>query len=61
MVFIFYLFFFFLTKTEIIIATNITAIIAINPGQPKIATNLLPKDIIIPARITPRATALTLV
>ena len=61
MVFIFYLFFFFLTKTEIIIVTNITAIIAINPGQPKIATNLLPKDIIIPARITPRATALTLV
>ena len=49
------------TITEIIIATKITAIIAINPGQPKTATNLLPNDIIIPARITPRATALTLV
>ena len=58
----FYYFFFFLpTKTEISIATSITAIIAINPGQPKTATNLLPNDIIIPAKITPKATALTLV
>ena len=44
-----------------IIAANITAIIAIKPGQPKTATNLLPNDIIIPAKITPSATALTLV
>ena len=48
-------------KTEIITATIIIAIIAISPGQPKTATNLLPKDIIIPAKITPNATAVILV
>ena len=39
----------------------ITAIIAITPAQPKIATILLPNDIIIPANITPKATAVILV
>ena len=57
-----YLFFLFLPKTiDITIAIIITAIIAIKPGHPRTATNLLPKDIIIPAKITPSATALTLV
>ena len=46
-------------KTQIRI--RITAIIAINPGQPKIETTLLPKDIIIPANKTPRVTAEMLV
>ena len=35
--------------------------IAINPGQPKIDTNLLPNDIIIPANSTPSVTAEILV
>ena len=48
---------FFFTKTETKIATNISAIIVITPDHPRVATILLPKDIIIPANITPRATA----
>ena len=47
--------------TEATIITKITAIIAITPAQPKIATILLPNDIIIPANITPKATAVILV
>lgn len=46
--------------TEATIITKITAIIAITPAQPKIATILLPNDIIIPANITPKATAVIL-
>ena len=48
-------------KTYIAIITNIATIIAIKPGHPKIETNLLPKDMIIPANITPRLTANILV
>ena len=43
------------------ISINKTAIIAITPDHPKIETILLPKDIIIPAKITPRETAVILV
>lgn len=35
--------------------------IAIKPGQPRIATNLLPRDIIKPARSTPNVIAVILV
>lgn len=47
--------------TEATIITKITAIIAITPAKPKIATILLPNDIIIPANITPKVTAVILV
>ena len=43
------------------IIIKITATIAITPAHPKIATILLPKDIIIPASITPSAIAVILV
>ena len=54
-------FFFLPLKIKIQIITRIAAIIAINPGQPKIETNLLPRDIIRPASKTPRVTAEMLV
>ena len=56
---IFYFFFFIITDINII--TNITAIIANTPVHPRIATILLPKDIITPANNTPRVTANILV
>ena len=54
-------FFFLPLKIKIQIIIRIAAIIAINPGQPKIETNLLPRDIIRPASKTPRVTAEMLV
>ena len=51
----------FLRNIEIAIIRIIATIIAITPGQPNTATILLPKDIIIPAKITPSATAEMLV
>ena len=46
---------------ETVIAIMIAITIAIKPGQPKIDTNLLPSDIIIPASSTPNVTAEILV
>ena len=54
-------FFLFLIITDATIITSKTAIIAITPGHPSIATILLPNDIIIPANQPPKATAVTLV
>ena len=52
--FVFYFFFLINIGTNII--TNIIAIIARTPVQPKIETILLPKDIITPANRTPKVT-----
>ena len=58
---VFFFPFFFFTIIETTIIKSKTAISAITPAQPKMDTILLPKDIIIPASITPRETAVILV
>ena len=54
-------YFFFLIKIDTSRTTNIIAIIANTPTHPKIATILLPNDMIIPANKTPRVIAHMLV